>query len=388
MLRVGLTGGIGSGKSTVAGRLAAHGAVVIDADKLAREVVEPATEGLAALVTAFGEEILTADGALDRPRLASIAFSDDEQRAKLNAIVHPLVAARTAELFARAADDAIVVHDVPLLVENGLAPVYNLVLVVHAEVDQRVARLVSQRGMPERDARARIAAQATDEQRRAVADRWLDNSGAPEQVLGTVDRLWKDRLVPYEENLRLRRAPRFGAPRLVAADPGWPAAADRLAARIRTHVGGAAIRVDHVGSTSVPGLAAGDVIELQLAVRSLQGSAADPGLGAAGFVRLAPVDGSPGPAAEARYAAADPERPAIVHVREFDSSAWREALLARDWLRAEAESRAEYQRLTQRLATEHAGDPDPAAYLAETRRWLRTALPRMLRWADETGWRP
>src|SRR5438874_7002447 len=128
MLRVGLSGGIGSGKSTVAGRLAEHGAMLIDADRIAREVVEPGTDGLAEVVEAFGADLLDPDGALDRPALAARVFGDDVARARLNAIVHPRVGARTQELTEQAADDAIVVYDVPLLVENGLAPFYHLVI--------------------------------------------------------------------------------------------------------------------------------------------------------------------------------------------------------------------------------------------------------------------
>src|ERR1044072_5266476 len=203
MLRVGLTGGIGAGKSTVAGRLAEHGAALIDADKIAREVVDPGTEGLAELVDEFGADILTPDGALDRPRLAEKAFTSDDARNRLNAIVHPKIGARTAELVAGAAPDAIVVHDVPLLVENGMAPMYHLVLVVDAPEAVRVERLTCYRGMSEVDARNRIAAQADERRRRAVADVWLDNSETPDLVLAEVDRLWADRLVPYEANVRL-----------------------------------------------------------------------------------------------------------------------------------------------------------------------------------------
>ena len=160
MLRVGLTGGIGAGKSTVAARLAEHGAVVIDADAIAREVVEPGTPGLAELAEAFGREILTPHGELDRQALAAKAFSDEESRKRLNAIVHPKIGARTAELTAAAAPDAILVHDVPLLVENGIGALYHLTIVVDAPVETRVRRLVESRGMAEQDARARIAAQA------------------------------------------------------------------------------------------------------------------------------------------------------------------------------------------------------------------------------------
>ncbi|HWM02188.1 MAG TPA: dephospho-CoA kinase, partial [Actinophytocola sp.] len=175
MLRVGLTGGIGSGKSTVAGRLSEHGAVVIDADRIAREVVEPGTAGLAELVEAFGDDVLTPDGALDRAALARRVFADDAARARLNGIVHPRIGERTAELMAAAPSEAIVVHDVPLLVENKLGPAYHLVLVVDAPVETRVARVLRDRGMSEQDARARVAAQADEPARRAAADVWLDN---------------------------------------------------------------------------------------------------------------------------------------------------------------------------------------------------------------------
>jgi dephospho-CoA kinase len=195
VLRIGLTGGIGSGKSTVARLLAAHGAVIVDADRIAREVVEPGTPGLAAVVEAFGARVLTADGTLDRPALAGIVFADPESRRRLDGIVHPLVRRRTAELVAAAPEDAVVVNDVPLLVETGQASSYDLVLVVEADPEARVARLV-QRGLSAEDARARIASQATDEQRRAVADVVLDNSGAPEDLAGQVERFWAGRVAP------------------------------------------------------------------------------------------------------------------------------------------------------------------------------------------------
>ena len=195
MLRVGLTGGIGSGKSTVATLLTRRGAVVVDADRIAREVVEPGTPGLATVVEAFGEHVLAADGSLDRPALAAVVFADPDARARLDGIVHPLVRRRAAELIAGLPDDAVVVHDVPLLVETGQAGGYDLVVVVETDPETRVTRLV-ERGLPEDDARARIAAQATDEQRRAVADVVLDNRGTPEELAAQVDRLWDDRIAP------------------------------------------------------------------------------------------------------------------------------------------------------------------------------------------------
>ncbi|MGY2128108.1 dephospho-CoA kinase [Blastococcus sp. SYSU DS0617] len=195
MLRIGLTGGIGSGKSTVAGLLAERGAVVVDADRIAREVVAPGTPGLAAIVDAFGTSVLSADGSLDRPALASVVFTDPEARARLDAIVHPLVRERSVQLIAAASPDAVLVNDVPLLVETGQAGTYDLVLVVEADLETRLARLV-ERGTTREDARARIAAQATDEERRAVADVVLDNSGNLEQLVEQVDRFWQERVEP------------------------------------------------------------------------------------------------------------------------------------------------------------------------------------------------
>jgi dephospho-CoA kinase len=195
VLRIGLTGGIGSGKSTVAGLLAARGARIVDADRIAREVVEPGTPGLEAVVAAFGQEVLTPEGALDRPALAAVVFADPDARRRLDGIVHPLVRARATELVAAAPPDAVVVQDVPLLVETGQAGSYDLVLVVAADLDTRVQRLVG-RGLSEGDARARIAAQASDEQRRAVADVVLDNSGSVADLEAQVDRFWAERVTP------------------------------------------------------------------------------------------------------------------------------------------------------------------------------------------------
>jgi dephospho-CoA kinase len=195
VLRIGLTGGIGSGKSTVSALLTERGAVLIDADRLAREVVEPGTPGLAAVAEAFGDGVVGPDGALDRPALAAIVFADPEARRRLDGIVHPLVRARAAELVAAAPPDAVVVQDVPLLVETGQAGGYDLVLVVEADLRVRVERLIA-RGMGEDDARARIAAQATDEQRRAAADVVLDNSGSRDELAAQVDRFWAERVLP------------------------------------------------------------------------------------------------------------------------------------------------------------------------------------------------
>ncbi|WP_127572552.1 dephospho-CoA kinase [Georgenia faecalis] len=196
MLTVGLTGGIGAGKSTVSAELARRGAVVIDADAISRAVVEPGTPGLAAVTEAFGPDILQADGSLDRPALARVVFSDPAARARLNAIVHPLVGVESSRRQAAAPPGAIVVHDVPLIVENGLADRYDLVVVVGADEDVRVERLMRNRGMEREEALARIRAQADDDARRAVADVWLDNSGTTADLLDAVGRLWEEHLVP------------------------------------------------------------------------------------------------------------------------------------------------------------------------------------------------
>jgi dephospho-CoA kinase len=370
VLRVGLTGGIGSGKSTVAGRLVEQGAVVIDADCLAREVVGPGTEGLAAVVADFGAGVLTPGGELDRVLVAERVFGDDAARARLNGIVHPLVAARSAELIAAAADDAVIVQDIPLLVEGALAAGFPLVVVVHADAEVRVRRLVEQRGMPEPDARSRIAAQATDEQRRAVADVWLDNSGARDGTLAAVDRLWAERLVPFEENLRtLRRAPRPRHAELVLPDETWPAQAERMAARVAAVAGRRAWRVDHIGSTAVPGLAAKDVIDVQVAVPDL--ATADrlaPAFERAGYVPV-PYRHDHRPAGdvsdprgwEKRLWQSPPgARRVNLHVRVAGWPNQRYALLFRDYLRAEPRAAAAYARLKQALA-ERFGD-DLAAY--------------------------
>ncbi|GHI96303.1 MULTISPECIES: dephospho-CoA kinase [Streptomyces] len=195
MLRVGLTGGIGAGKSEVSRLLVDCGAVLIDADRIAREVVEPGTPGLAAVVEAFGADVLTEDGRLDRPKLGSIVFADRERLAALNSIVHPLVGERSRaleEAAEAAAEDAVVVHDVPLLTENGLAPLYDVVVVVDADPATQLDRLVRLRGMSEQDARARMAAQATREQRREIADLVVDNDVPLEELRRRVREVWAE----------------------------------------------------------------------------------------------------------------------------------------------------------------------------------------------------
>ena len=394
MLRVGLSGGIGSGKSTVAARLVQCGAVLIDADKLARQVVEPGSAGLAELVDRFGPDIVTPEGALDRPAMAKKVFGDEQARADLNAITHPRIGALTAERMAQAPADAVVVHDVPLLVENGYAPNYHLVLIVDAPEQDRVRRLVD-RGLDVEDARARIRSQATDEQRREAADVWLDNSGPVQDLVAEVDRLWSQRLVPFEQNVRAgRRAPQR-PPRIVEPDPEWPRTARRLGARIRQAAGDNAVRVDHIGSTAVPGLPAKDVIDLQLTVRSLDDAdAIAEALGEAGFPlddgirRDHPHPFAPDPdqGLKRYHNAADPGSPVNLHLRVQGSPGQRVALLFRDWLRDDEAARADYSRVKRELAQRFAEDPDHERYAAAKEPWFVEALPSAQEWASRVGW--
>lgn len=191
MVRIGLTGGIGSGKSTVAARLAQLGAVVVDSDQVARDVVSVGSPGFAWVVERFGEDVLAPDGSLDRPRLGQLVFSDPAALADLNAITHPLIRARSEALSSEAAASGAVavVQDIPLLVENKLTAGFDKVIVVEAPLELRLSRLAG-RGLDIETARARIAAQASDEQRRAVADVVLDNSGSVAELLAQVDAAW------------------------------------------------------------------------------------------------------------------------------------------------------------------------------------------------------
>ena len=381
MLRVGLTGGIGSGKSTAARRFAGLGAVLIDSDVLAREAVAPGTDGLAEVVAAFGPGVLGPGGALDRPALAAVVFADPEARERLNAVVHPRVRDRTEALVAAAGPDAIVVQDVPLLVETRSPAAFALVVVVHADAETRVRRLVEARGMAADDARARIATQADDAARRAAADVWLDNSGAPGDLEDAVDGLWHRRLVPFAANLRDGRPvlPPSAGP--VAPDPEWAASGVRLAERVARAAGAAARAVAHVGPTAVPGLPAADVVDVHLAVAQ----DADPetvraGLAAAGFPAVdAGAGGTDGPAGEWRHAGTDPGRPVRVHVSPAGSPAWRAALLWRDWLRDDGAARAQYARAA--VLPGAAGD-------AARHRFEVDAVTRAEDWAAASGWSP
>ncbi|MEV7428913.1 dephospho-CoA kinase [Nocardioides sp. NPDC092400] len=181
-MRVGLTGGIASGKSTVSAILAELGAIVIDGDLLARKVVEPGTPGLERVVEAFGPEVLTAEGALDRPALGAVVFADEARRKELEAIVHPLVFERIVELERAAGPEDLVVHDIPLLAESGRAPTFDAVVVVDVPVETQVERMLGQRGMTREDAEARVRAQATREERLAIATHVIENTGSLEDL--------------------------------------------------------------------------------------------------------------------------------------------------------------------------------------------------------------
>jgi dephospho-CoA kinase len=396
MLRVGLTGGIGSGKSTVAQRFGELGAVVIDADQLAREVVAAGSTGLAAVHERFGDAVVAADGSLDRGALGAVVFADAQARKDLEAITHPLIGARTRSLVESAARDRIVVHDVPLLVEKQMSAAYHLTVVVGADQDVRMARLTGRRGLTEADALARIAAQAGDRQRRVAADVWLDNNGTVAGLLAQVDALWQDRIVVFNDNLmtgsRSRRPD--AAPTLVAYDDLWPSAAARLIGRISPALGDRAVAVEHIGSTSVPGMTAKDVVDLQIEVRRL--SDAD----APEFVKALTDKGFPRSEGNNEdtvhpwapdqsswrkrfHGSADPGRVAHVHVREHGSAGWESALLFRDWLVANPTERDDYADLKRALAP---NAPTITDYSIAKEPWIAGALERARDWARHTGW--
>ncbi|MCX8562362.1 dephospho-CoA kinase [Mycolicibacterium mucogenicum] len=404
MLRIGLSGGIGAGKSTVSSTFAAEGGIVVDGDVIAREVVEPGTEGLAALVAAFGEDILLPDGSLNRPALAAVAFKDEDARKTLNGIVHPLVGKRRAELIDAAPVGSVVVEDIPLLVESQMAPLFPLVVMVHADEEVRVARLVEYRGFSEEDARARIAAQATVEQRKAVADVWLDNHGSADELAAAARELWEQRIVPFARNVRAG-VPATVAPAVVSYDETWPEQARRIVARLNTTCGHRAVRVDHIGSTAVPGLDAKDVIDIQVTVPSLEvADELTDLLLAAGYPRIADItedvakDDARSAVAEFDHtddktlwqkrfhASADPGRPTNVHIRVNGWPGQQFALLFPAWIAANPEERVEY------LALKHdamAAAPASSGEYADAKEpWLVGAYRRAWAWADETGWRP
>ncbi len=388
VLAVGLTGGIGAGKSAVSRLLVRHGAALIDADALAREVVEPGTEGLAELVEAFGADVLRPDGALDREALGRRVFGDPEARTRLNGIVHPRIGQRTGALMQQAAASGapLLVHDVPLLVEGGMTALYHLVLVVTAPRQERLRRLTDLRGMRLEDAEARMAAQATDAQREAVADVLLANDGPLRHLEQRVSALWTDRLVPYAENVAAGRPAPRGPVALVEPDPAWATAGARLVARLRHVVGARAVDVQHIGSTSVPDLIAKPVLDLQVEVAAWADvEALDGPLGEAGFARIdsivtdpprASVDPDPEQWRKHVHRSCDPGQAVNVHVRVAGTASARAAVAFRDLLRSDPAVREEYAAVKRDLAARHREDVD--AYAEGKTPFLEPLLARAL----------
>ncbi len=399
MITVAVTGGIGAGKSTVSAALRDRGAVVIDSDQLAREVVAAGTPGLQAVREEFGPRMIGPDGALDRVALAAVVFSDSAARARLEGITHPRVRARFTELQRQAPGDAVVVNDIPLLTTLSVAASFHLVIGVVADPDVRTRRLVG-RGLSEADARARMASQLTDEERASLSDVIVHNHGEVAGLESAVNELWTGRLLPFEANTRTGRpALRNGGPELLPPDLRWPADGSRLAARVSAAVGG--LPVDHIGPTAIPGMPAKDVIDLQLAVPDLLTAdrlSAD--LTAAGFPgvpgddRDTPhggtqdrADDDPARWVERLHVNADPGRTLNLYLRVRDAPNWRWALLARDWLRAEPAERAAYLDVEQAANRHRAGAATDSADFS-TEQWIDAAYSRGLRWALRTGWTP
>ncbi|MEP7332940.1 MAG: dephospho-CoA kinase [Terracoccus sp.] len=398
MLRVGVTGGIGSGKTTVSRRLADHGAIVIDADQVAREVVEPGERALDGIRNRFGKKVIRGDGTLDRGGLAAIVFGDPAALAALDAITGPPIAARVAQLRDSVATDAVSVYDMPLLVERGLWVHEHVTVVVEVDAETRVRRLVEQRGLGAADARRRVAAQASDEQRRTVADVVLDNSTTPGALASAVDDLWHTRLAPWNDNLRAgRRSRRPDHNAVVEPRLDWEGRGERVVAKLAAALGvnTGVTEVSHIGSTSVPGLIAKDVIDVQVGVRSL-GDADSPAFRAAlhdaGYL-LTPDNTTdrPKPGTDPNcwrkrfYGGCDPAQVVHVHVRERGAPGWRFAILFRDWLRSVPAERAAYTTEKHRLLTIH-GTTEEYAEAKEP--WFDEAHRRADAWATETGWVP
>jgi dephospho-CoA kinase len=399
MLRVGLTGGIGSGKSTVARRLGELGAAVVDADVVAREIMEPGQPVLQQVRERFGDEVIRADGTLDRAGLAALVFTDPEALAALDAITGPAIAERIAEQRHTMPAGVVSVQDMPLLVERGLWVREHVSIVVETHLETRVRRLVEQRGLDEADVRNRIAAQASDAQRRAACDVVLANDATREDLVSAVDRLWESRLRPWNENLvqsRHSRRPERGA--VVAPRDDWAPRGARLVAKVAHALRDVATVTDieHVGSTSVPHLLAKDVLDLQVGVRELAAADAPEfraAMRAAGLLPFDHITGdTPHPSGaepdgwrKRVYGSTDPKEIAHVHVRENDSPAWRFALLFRDWLVHDPSERDRYSAEKRRLVGLH---DTTSAYAEAKEPWFAEAFARAQAWAAETNWTP
>ncbi|MDN5795175.1 MAG: dephospho-CoA kinase, partial [Intrasporangium sp.] len=375
------------------------GAVVIDADEVAREVVEPGEPALNAIRDRFGSSVIRADGSLDRAALAALVFPDPEALAALNAITGRAIMTRVAQRRAAAPAEAVTVFDMPLLVERRLWVQEHLAVVVHVDVETRVRRLVEQRGLDEADVRHRIATQAGDADRRAAADVWLDNTGAPEQLTAAVEALWRERLEPYNANLvRGIRTLRPERDAVVSPEPDWGARGARVVARISTALerAGVAREVRHIGSTAVPGLVAKDVIDAQVGLDQLA-DADRPwfvtAMRDAGYLLSVrnlgdtphPVGAAPAGWAKRFYGGCDPGQVVHVHVRQTGSPGWRFALLFRDWLRAVPAEREAYAAHKRALL---AADPRTDVYTEAKEPWFEQAWERANAWAAATGWTP
>ncbi|WP_269939710.1 dephospho-CoA kinase [Arthrobacter sp. HY1533] len=309
MLSLGLTGGIAAGKSLLTNRFRELGAVVVDADLLAREAVAPGSPGLAAVADRFGAGILLPDGSLDRPKLGAIVFSDPAARESLNAIVHPLVRSAAAALKDGARPGDVVVQDIPLLVETGQGADFHLVVVVQAPLEERVARMVRDRGMSRDDALARMAAQASDEDRAAAADVVIVNDGTPEQAVAALDELWHVRLLPFAANLAAGVPARGTALAVTVAESGTGAAA-RLLARIDRALGetGSVVQIHDGGHPTDAFPAQSLAFQVVLAPDAVPGVLAEL-LAAVGFFPKLPVAGG-----VTRFESADPGLPAVLDI--------------------------------------------------------------------------
>ncbi|WP_194793108.1 dephospho-CoA kinase [Raineyella fluvialis] len=379
---IGLTGGIGSGKSTVAKLFAERGALVIDADALAREVVERGSQGLAAVRERFGADVVREDGSLDRAALGAVVFADPAARRDLEAITHPLIRARTQEIIAAAPVGTIVVHDIPLLVEIGAGPQYHLVVAVDVDVEERVRRLAAFRGLAAEDARARIAHQATREARLAVADAVVDNNGDPGALAAQVEALWQ-RFVAFEANVRAGIPADLPTPvhLLAGRVTGSGAEARRLLARIAYRLGpllGVEATYDHVGPTAVPGLTAPALIHLLIGVPDTAPAQVDDLRAALG--RLGHPEGADGV-----FLSCDPGRPVRIRLCQEGSAEWRDQLFCRDWLVAEPSAR-EAAATAHRAAAETSSSWE--AYESKVAGWWQRVRPTAEAWASQRGWRP
>lgn len=385
MLQVAVTGGIGSGKSTVVAAFAGLGAFVVDADQLAREVVAPGTPGLRSIVDRFGKEILDGE-ALDRAGLARIVFADRSALHDLEQITHPLIRQRYEEIVSEAPSDSIIIHEVPLLVEKDLARQYQLTINVETLLDVRRARL-EQRGLTPSDIDARLGLQVSDEERRSRCDVTMTNNEEPSSLQNKLHDLWRNRIKPFGENLALNRlAPRQARAEILPYQSEWPNAAARLIERLEYQLPDA--HIAHVGSTSVPGLGAKDVIDIQVSVSELNDRYDDP-MRRAGFVLNPDVNRDvPRPSAAEEvwakrfYQSCDPARPANVHMRVFGSPGERYALLFPQWLRAHAEAARDYEEFKRELAM---GTASTGEYAEAKEGWFSAAEADLLKWAEGTG---